>query len=204
VSTGEGVIKFRLEHQPAPPLPAAQIEELNRWRAWMQIRGLLGQMETRNGPLGFGNISCRVAGGFIITGSQTGGLAEPGPEHFTLVREVDLERNLVYSEGPIEPSSESLTHAAVYAQEGSIRWVMHGHCASIWVQAEVLALPTTLPDVPYGTPQMAAEVARLFREENAAVAGIFAMGGHRDGIVSAGKTAEEAAAAIKRLLSKLG
>ena len=197
----EGVIKFQLEHRQAPPLPTAEVAELTHWRSWMLARGLIGELHTPDGPIGYGNISRRAAAGFIITGSQTGGLAELGPEHYTLVRACRLENNRVYSEGPLKPSSESLTHAAVYQQDQTIYWVMHAHCAAIWEQAKEFRLPTTPKDVPYGTPQMAGEVARLFQETAVAELGIFAMGGHQDGIVSFGHTPEQAAAAIEKYLS---
>lgn len=193
----EGVIKFSLEHTPAPPLPEAEIEELNRWRDWMVERGLLGVLQTPSGPLGFGNISRRVENGFIITGSQTGGLPRLGPEHYTLVRECLLAANRVRSEGPIPPSSESLTHAAVYRQDPAIKWVFHAHCQPIWRQAARLDIPSTASSVPYGTPQMAAEVSRLFQEKDLRGLGIFAMGGHPDGIVTFGAAAEAAAHTIE-------
>jgi hypothetical protein len=68
---------------------------------------------------------------------------------------------------------------------------MHAHSPHIWRHAAELQLPMT-EDVPYGTPEMAQEVARLYRESDVAQKRIFGMAGHEDGIVTFGATAEEA------------
>jgi hypothetical protein len=68
---------------------------------------------------------------------------------------------------------------------------MHAHSPHIWRNAAALELPMTA-NVPYGTPEMAAEVARLYRESDMAQKKIFGMAGHEDGIVTFGATAEEA------------
>ncbi len=54
-------------------------------------------------------------------------------------------------------------------------------------------VPTSNPDVPYGTPQMAKEMFRLFDEENLGVEKILVMAGHEDGIIYFGKDLDEAA-----------
>ena len=200
----EGVIKFHMEHTPAEPLPADELSELNRWRAWMFDRKLIGIVETPDGEVGYGNISTRRGGGFVITGSQTGDLAELTAAHYTLVTEANPEENKVVSRGPIKPSSESLTHAVLYQLDASIRWVMHAHQASIWRAAKDLGLPLTAAEVPYGTPEMAAETVRLFRETDVCQIGMFAMAGHEDGIVSFGESAEKAAAVMEQYLRMVG
>ena len=52
-------------------------------------------------------------------------------------------------------------------------------------------VPTSSPDVPYGTPQMAKEIFRLFDEENLGVEKILVMAGHEDGIICFGKDLDE-------------
>lgn len=200
----EGVIKFQLDHTLADPLPADELAELIRWRAWMYAHQLIGVVETPNGEVGYGNISTRRGEGFAITGSQTGHLAELTGQHFTLVTGAFPEENKVVSCGPIKPSSESLTHAVLYQLDESIQWVMHAHQASIWHAAKRLGLPLTAPDVTYGTPAMAAETARLFRETDVRRMGMFAMAGHEDGIVSFGETARQAAAVMEKYLRTVG
>jgi ribulose-5-phosphate 4-epimerase/fuculose-1-phosphate aldolase len=139
---------------------------------------------------------------FIITGSQTGGLPVLTGAHYTLVRESHPAHNLIAAEGPILPSSESLTHGAVYALDDALRFVMHVHAPALWRHAHTLGLPVTRPDVAYGTPEMSDEVGRLFRETDARRRRLFAMGGHEDGLVSFGTTAEEAGAVLLTYLAR--
>lgn len=199
MATKEGVIKFEMEYQAAAALPAVQLAELNAWRKMMYLTELIGQTPSRYGGYGFGNISCRVEyvcdsgqPPFAITGTQTGGAVDLTPQDYVVVTACYPEANRLVAEGPVKPSSESLTHGVIYAQDDSIRWVMHAHSPHIWRNAVALDLPMTAADVAYGTPEMAAEVARLFRESDVAQRRIFGMAGHEDGIVSFGATAEEA------------
>lgn len=196
----EGVIKFRLEHTPSDPLSQERLAELNTWRQWMFARALIGETDTLQGKVGYGNISCRLPEGFAITGSQTGHLAHLTANEYALVTDCQPEKNLVVSRGPIKPSSESLTHAVLYQLDEKIKWVMHAHNAPIWQAAEELGLPCSSPDVAYGTPEMAAETIRLFAETDVRKKGIFAMAGHEEGIVSFGETPEQAADVLSRYL----
>ena len=196
----EGVIKFRLEHTPTAPLDPEQVAELNTWRDWMFTRALIGEIDTPQGKVGYGNISCRLGGGFMITGSQTGHLAELTPKDYAVVDTCHPETNLVISHGPVQPSSEALTHAVLYQVDERISWVMHAHHAPIWRAAGKLGLPCTSADAAYGTPEMAAETMRLFAETDVRQKGMFAMAGHEDGIISFGDTAEQAANVMKHFL----
>ena len=199
MATKEGVIKFEMDYRVAPALPAEQLAELNAWRKMMYLTELIGQTPTRYGGYGFGNISCRIdypcdsgQPPFAITGTQTGGAADLSPLDYVVVTACYPELNRLLAEGPVKPSSESLTHGVIYAQDERIRWVMHAHSPHLWRNTAALDLPMTAADVAYGTPEMAAEVARLFRETDVAQRRIFGMAGHEDGIVSFGATAEEA------------
>ena len=197
----EGVIKYRLDFTPSPPLSAAEVAEINHWRAILYEQKLIGQDPARYGGYGYGNLSVRLAPyaappterSFLISGSQTGDLPKLTPAHYTVVTECHPETNRLVAHGPISPSSESLTHGAVYALDPAIRVVFHSHSPEIWHAAAKLGIPITDPSVPYGSPEMAAEVARLYATTDMAQRCIFSMGGHEDGIVSFGATAEEAA-----------
>lgn len=210
MKTQEGVIRFQLRFQPAPPLPAEEIREINAWRKILHTMGLIGQDSGRYGGFAYGNVSRRLppfdAPGprrpFLITGTQTSGIAELGERHYTTVLESDAERNLIVAEGPVAPSSEALTHAAVYALHRGIRFVVHVHSPHIWRCAQLLGIPATREDVPYGTPEMAAEVRRVLRGSAARRQGILAMGGHEDGIVSFGRTGEAAVGIVIRMLER--
>lgn len=193
----EGVIKFQLDYRPTPPYANVEAFELCAWREVLVRLGMVGQDATRYGGLGFGNISCRAthhddANAFLISGTQTGGVAALGPEHVATVLACYPQQNRVVAEGPIRPSSEAMTHGVLYALSPDINWVLHGHDPTIWRAAERLGLPRTRRDVPYGSPQMADEVARLFRESAVAQTHLFTMDGHEDGVVAFGATAQEA------------
>jgi len=205
----EGVIKFKCEFTLAPALPEAQIAELNAWRKIMHMTALIGQDPARYGGYGFGNISCRLdaveAAGrqhpFAITGTQTGGKANLTAADYVVVTGCYPAENRLVAHGPLQPSSESLTHGTIYALDSRILWVIHAHSPEIWRQAAALELPMT-GDVPYGTPEMAAEVQRLFAESDLPQQRIFGMAGHEDGVVSFGRTAEEAGGVMVNYLAR--
>ncbi len=195
----EGVVKYQCDHTPAPALPYGELSELNAWRKLMVITGLIGQDANRYGGYGYGNISRRLdtlarddgLHPFVITGTQTGGKADLSAEDYVVVTACYAMENRLVAEGPIKPSSEALTHGAVYALDSRILWVVHAHSPEIWRNAAALGVPMTA-DVPYGTPEMAAEVKRLYVESDLPDKRIFGMAGHEDGVVSYGSTAEEA------------
>jgi ribulose-5-phosphate 4-epimerase/fuculose-1-phosphate aldolase len=205
----EGVIKYQLDFTEAPPLTTADVALINKWRTILYHHKLIGQDPLRYGGYGYGNLSVRIAPfdeqaslrAFIISGSQTGDIAELGAEHYTTVTECYPAENRVVARGPIRPSSESLTHGAVYALDPAIRVVLHVHSPEIWRSAVNLGIPVTDESVPYGSPAMAAEVARLYASTDMAQRRIFSMGGHEDGIVTFGATAEEASNVLLEALA---
>ena len=205
----EGVIKFQCDFTPAPALPHAQIAELNAWRRIMYLTALIGQDPARYGGYGFGNISCRLDAveddarqhPFAITGTQTGGKADLTAADYVVVTACYPAENRLVAHGPLQPSSESLTHGTIYAADSRILWVVHAHSPDIWRHAAALGLPMTR-DVPYGTPEMAAEVQRLFVESDLPQQRIFGMAGHEDGIVTFGRTAEEAGGVMVNYLGR--
>ncbi|WP_291318041.1 class II aldolase/adducin family protein [Desulfuromonas sp.] len=167
---------------------------------------LIGQDSRRYGGFGFGNISCRHRtrqdpDAFIISGTQTGQFEELTPEHFATVLRCFPRENRVVAKGPVQPSSEAMTHATVYGHDPAIQFVIHAHSPQIWKNAEALGFPVTRPGIPYGTVEMTVEVARLLGNQFAGSSGIFSMGGHEDGIVAFGPSAGQAA---RLLIDALG
>lgn len=209
MTTKEGVIKYQLEYTPALPLPWEKLNELNAWRKILNMTELIGQDPARYGGYGYGNISCRLDSDespsdqhpFIITGTQTGELRDLTPKDYVVVTGCYPAENRLVAEGPIKPSSESLTHGTLYALDPKILWVMHAHSPHIWRNAHALSVPMT-GDVAYGTPEMADEVRRLYRESDMSQKLIFGMAGHEDGIVTFGHTAEEAGFVLLRFLAR--
>jgi ribulose-5-phosphate 4-epimerase/fuculose-1-phosphate aldolase len=139
-----------------------------------------------------------------VSGTQTGHLPALGPEHYSLVTGADVAANRLEAEGPVAPSSESLTHAVLYALDARIAAVLHAHSPEIWRAADRLGLPATPPDVAYGTPAMADAVARLHAGGRIS-GGVFVMAGHEDGVVAFGDSVEAAGrvliAALERALA---
>ena len=191
----EGVIKYQLDFNEAPSVAEEQVREINAWRRIFFLLGLIGQDPARYGGYGFGNVSCRLkrdSKTFVISGTQTAHLAELGAKHYATVISCDPLRNHIIAEGPIKPSSEALTHGAIYQFDSSINYVFHVHSPDIWQHAVSLAIPTTAKNVSYGTPEMASEIERLLTSSDTRQKRIIAMGGHEDGIVAFAATAEEA------------
>jgi ribulose-5-phosphate 4-epimerase/fuculose-1-phosphate aldolase len=143
--------------------------------------------------VGFGNVSVRdgISGNFYITGSATGGLPELTPTDCVRVVAYDFVRNWLRYEGTAMPSSESLTHAAIYESDSSTSAVIHCHDSDLWATLLHRA-QTTSKSVAYGTPEMAYEIMRLFKVNDARSRKIFVMAGHEGGIVTFGKNLEDA------------
>ncbi len=189
----EGVIKYQLNYQLAGPLLNHDFGDLDRWHQRFKAEQILGQDPERYDGLGFGNLSQRIDHrSFLISGTQTGGLDLLKSEHYALVTEVNLSKNRVDARGPVKPSSESLTHAAVYSLDECIQYVFHVHSPDIWQARDRLGIAQTKSSIAYGTPEMAAEMFRLYREGAFQKGNILAMSGHEDGVISFGDDADKA------------
>ena len=202
----EGVIKFNLDFEQmvlqtnsheggegngcSVPVRAGLVDEVSAWRDIMKALGLLGQVPDRYEGYGFGNLSVRLSQGFLITGTQTGHLTHIGIESLAHCLDWHLAENSVRAQGLVKPSSESLSHAAVYAAQPRARCAFHVHSPDLWRAATQLAIVVTRKEVPYGTPEMASEVARCIKPMQ--LPGIFAMGGHQDGVFVFGETPAQA------------
>jgi len=188
--TETGYIKFDCNWIKEKPLDINLIKNLNICRNKLYKLGFIGVYE--NG-IGFGNISERyIENQFIITGSATGKFKNITNNHYTNVIDYNLEKNSLTAAGPIIASSESLTHAVIYEQDKNINAVIHIHNLELWKNM-LNKVPTTNKNVEYGTPDMAKEILRLFNETNLFEKKIVVMAGHEEGIVSFGKSLEEAA-----------
>jgi L-ribulose-5-phosphate 4-epimerase len=191
----EGYTKYECDWELAPALPAERIEELNAWRNRLHEQGLIGYYPEHG--VGYGNVSVRDGDGdaFIISGTQTGHVARTDQRHYARVTRCDIPANHVYCEGPVQASSEALTHAAIYALDSAIRAVVHVHDASLW-RGLAGRIPTTSGEVSYGTPEMAYEFQKLYEESDFPERGVAVMGGHEEGIVSFGNGIAQAAERI--------
>lgn len=191
----EGYIKFHSGWTQGPPPSHPGLLSLIDVRNQLFEKELIGIYE--DSGIGYGNVSIKSGfeGDFIISGTRTGGIETLGPEHFCLVTGADISNNSVKCRGPVEASSESMTHAMFYNCSQLVGSVLHVHHYGMWKWMHNRA-PLSDPKVPYGTPAMAEEVDRLFRESDLETMKIMAMGGHEEGIIAFGNRPQDAARVI--------
>ncbi len=189
----EGYVKYRCFHSLGLPHDKEQINEINAIRSELWRLQLIGVYD--NG-IGFGNISTRLEapagdGKFIISGTQTGQYPDLETQHYATVTGYNIAENTVSCRGMVKASSEALTHAAVYEADATCRVVIHIHHLLTW-QNRLNQLPTTKADVPYGTPEMANEILRLFRQSDLPQTKVLVMAGHPEGLIAFGSSGAEA------------
>jgi len=194
VTIDEGYIKYNSywTKAPVPATAAAATDELEAWRRPLIEAGLIGYYEEHG--VGYGNISirCGEPGQFLISGTQTGHIARTDKTHYSLVTAYNTYANIVNSVGPVQASSEAMTHAALYELDSNIGAIVHVHSDVLWPRF-LNKLPTTRADVAYGTPQMADEFRRLYRDTAFRRTALAVMAGHDEGLLSFGTTLQEAA-----------
>ncbi len=195
----EGYIKYESHWTPGPATHVKAARELDTWRRPLFKAGLIGEYVEHG--IGYGNLSMRRGASnlFLITGTQTGKLDVTDERHYSLVTDFDPRTNVVRCSGPVQASSEAMTHGAIYALGDAIGAVVHVHSRDLWETMRG-RLPTTNPEIAYGTPAMAMELDRLYRMGGFREAGIAVLAGHEDGLISFGTTIEQAA---RRMLSLL-
>ena len=202
----EGIIRFAYDLQ-APETEVAEdalFQPLRAWRAIFRDLGLVGQDPARYHGLGFGNLSARDPDRedeFIITASQSGGVENLQQQQMVRITNCNLERFWVDACGRQPPSSETLTHAMVYAADPRIAWIFHGHSPAILSRASELTLPCTDAAVAYGSPDMVGAVAGLLQKHHSRPL-VFATLGHTDGIFACGPTARDTGGLLVSYLAK--
>jgi hypothetical protein len=191
----EGVVKFKQKFTRRDPFVCSDVRDLIVCRQLLYVADLIGQNPASYGGAPYGNVSQRIwsedGPSFFITGTQTSGLREVTSKHITLVERCFPEKNLVVVSGPIEASSESMSHWAVYEALKSVNFVFHVHSPHIWRAAKELGIPVTDANVKYGTPEMAEEILKVLGDYGQGLQ-VLAMGGHEDGVMAYGETGYEA------------
>lgn len=185
-------IKFTRECAAAEIISFDGLVELNACRRQLLRLRLIGV--NANG-IGFGNLSIRDGTNFYVTGSATGGIPELSLADCARVVKYDFKKNWLRYEGGAIPSSESLTHAAVYESDTKAGAVIHCHDSKLWA-ALLNQVPSSAQGIEYGTADMAREVTRLFEVTDLQSRKIFVMAGHEGGIVTFGKDLDEALAVL--------
>lgn len=184
----EGYIKYTFDwNKKTITIPTEVLSEVNYYRAKLRAYKMIGKIP--DGP-GFGNISVRSTGDtFFISGSDTGGLEFLEPEQMALVTQCNYQQNKMVFEGQIAASSESMSHAAIYQQNKSVRAVIHVHQSKLW-NHYLNALPTTEEKAAYGTPALAEAIAQKVCKTPRNK--LLVLGGHEDGIICYGSNLYEA------------
>lgn len=196
----EGVTKFNLMFHKAGAWSLEKTAEMIAWRQILCQLKLTGQDPNRYQGLAYGNISQRTGPlSFIISGTQTGAKELLKPEDFCLVFDFDLKKNQICATVPVKPSSEALTHGAIYEANHQIGGVVHVHSPIIWRNAVRLGISHTSSGIAYGTTEMGEAV-----KQSAAMckSGLIAMGGHEDGVVGFGENICQAAINLLQVLAK--
>jgi L-ribulose-5-phosphate 4-epimerase len=183
-------VKFTCECAAAEITSFGGLAELNAYRAKLLDLSLVG---VDSNGVGFGNLSVRddATDNFYITGSATGGMPELSLGECAKVVAYDFDKNWVRYEGSGTPSSESLTHAAVYESDAKAGAIIHCHDLALW-ESLLNQAPTTPKAAEYGTPELAYEIMKLFKRTDLQSKKIIVMAGHKGGIVTFGKNLGEA------------
>ncbi len=192
----DGVIKYQKSKLGSSPLIEEEFADLEQWRKKLFQWKLIGEYPVE--MVGFGNMSQKKDykktfnsnnPQFVITGTQTGKWEHLNGMHYTRVVNFDLQKNLVVVDGPIDASSEALTHGAIYLSHPSIQTVFHIHHKDIWKELLLKNSPKTGAQTPYGTFEMAMEVKTLVHHlfethsPNHKFAFTIVMEGHEDGVI---------------------
>lgn len=195
--TDEGYIKFNLSWEEKEfDFREKDFLTLSSHRDKLFKLGLIGAYPD---GIGFGNLSIRYhKNQFIISGSATGNLENISKEHYALVTDFDIYKNRVNCIGQTKASSESLSHGVIYKSNTNVNAVIHIHHMEFW-KKYLNNLPTTSTDAEFGTPEIAIEIAKLANHES----GIIIMGGHKEGIISYGKSLNEAEEILLKYYNKL-
>jgi L-ribulose-5-phosphate 4-epimerase len=194
----DGYIKFNCNFiKEEIDIQSGLFDPLNQWRSVLREKNLIGAYPD---GIGYGNISIRIPGTdrFYISGTATGYILNLDRSHYSLVERCDPALNTIWCRGLIRASAESMSHAAIYSANPAAGAVVHIHNRYLWNKFLDL-LPTTDREVEYGTPGMALEIGKIMTLPETLNKKIFAMGGHVEGLVSFGKTVEEAALLILAL-----
>jgi len=189
----EGIIKYNCFWKKENLIDPKILEDIIPVRNKLYEMKLIGV--EKNG-LCYGNISKRLhQNQFIISASGTGKYEYLSETGYTIVNNFSIEENWVECIGLKQASSESLSHAAIYKKLNFINYVIHVHSSKLWSKY-INMLPTTNPNIKYGTMEMAQEISNLIQNNPK---NIFIMGGHKDGIISFGENLEQAFASINNL-----
>ncbi|OYT16584.1 MAG: rRNA adenine methyltransferase [Bacteroidetes bacterium 4572_77] len=183
----EGIIKYQCDWEQKQLLEySAELKPLISWRDLAFQKGYIGVGVQ---GIGFGNISVRVGGQFLISASATGHLKKSSKRDFSLVKQWNFSENWLSCVGEKKASSESLSHAVVYEILPEVQMVLHIHHPELWMKYKNI-LPATPSGIAYGTPEMALSISQLIKQKQNKKSGVFLMKAHEDGLIAYAQTYE--------------
>ena len=200
MSQEEGVVKYNLEFKEDKLDITSEYRELEEIREELYSLGLIGAYED---GIGFGNISIKEedSNAFIITATQTGHLSSLSQKDYSKVLDIDFKNFKTIACGESKPSSECITHGAIYKLDENIKAVIHIHNEKLWnLMLENNYLSTN--DTPYGTIEMVEDVVSMYKNIKPLENNLFVMKGHEEGIVCFGSTLKEAKLKLFSLIKK--
>ncbi len=196
----EGVIKFKYNLKLSGALKEIDYIEIEKWRVILHKMNLIGECPTEK--VGYGNLSKRALEGdneFMITGSQTGKHAHLNGNQYVRIKKCNLKKMSLEAIGSTAPSSESLTHFAIYSTCPQINYIFHIHNKDLWKYMLANDHDKTPPEINYGTQAMADAAKECIQSKEV---GIFAMEGHEDGIIAYGPNPESTGKIILSILKQ--
>lgn len=187
----DGVIKFNIRSwEKTTSLSDILYKEIECARKKLFELELIGEYHELK--LGYGNISKRLDKNiFLITGSQTGCYPNLDGKFYTTITDWDFSNNSVVCQGPIEPSSESLTHAAFYSANHFINCVIHIHDKILWLNMIKNGFVSTPAKADYGSIELYNSIFSIIKDVNFNEPITIVMKGHEDGILFAGHNITE-------------
>lgn len=164
-----------------------RINELLCWAKKLHKSGLA--------PDSAGNLSFRTGRGFVITGTGTDFGAIKKEELVEVLR-IAMEEGqfLVYAEGRVLPSWETLLHSEIYGLRTEINAVFHIHDQMVLEFADELKVPCTGREWPAGSYELAEEVNKLLNLRKDI--NYFVLKDH--GVIAMGETLEEVGRHVER------
>ncbi len=192
----DGVIKYSIEHQSKESPEFSGFSELEAVRSRLFALGLIGEKD----GIGYGNLSMRSnePKTFFITATQTGKKSTLSPEHYTYISDYDFNTFKVFSQGAHKPSSEALSHAMIYEVNPAIIAVIHIHSSVLWNFMKTKHYLATTAE--YGTTAMVNEIAILYENRDPFTNNAFVMRGHEEGIITFGRSIQEAELTLYRII----
>ena len=181
-------VKFETRFASAESPVSALAAPLVAWCRRFAESGLASSDEDASG-----NLSVRLGQGFLVTPTH---VPLSAVSEGQLVHVLGVQEAVVQVVGCLEPSSETLLHAALYRARPDVEAVFHGHAEALVGRGAAAGFAATPHEVPYGTPALARLAA-----EAAVNAEVVILAGH--GFVALGTSMDEAGARAEEALARV-